>query len=119
MKLLKNKISKKFYHAGVGLIDVLKNDQSIRLQCLIACVVLLFCCFLPLQVWQWCFMIMMCALVIICEMINTVIELCVDFICPQFDIRAKRIKDIAAGMVLFVSLIAVVIGILIIGGILL
>ena len=47
------------------------------------------------------------------ELLNTIIELIIDYVNPHFNQRAKIIKDLAAGVVLIVALTAAVIGILI------
>ena len=46
------------------------------------------------------------------EMLNTAIETIVNLIQPEIDQLAKRIKDIAAGSVLFICIVALIIGFL-------
>jgi diacylglycerol kinase len=53
------------------------------------------------------------AAVISLEMTNTAIERFVDAVSPEFNEKMGLVKDIMAGAVLFLSMIAVVIGILI------
>ena len=60
--------------------------------------------------------LLLCTLVIALEFVNSVIEKCVDLICPHYDERAKTIKDLMAGAVLFVSLAAAGIFVIILGG---
>ncbi|HEV2581470.1 MAG TPA: diacylglycerol kinase family protein, partial [Ktedonobacteraceae bacterium] len=47
--------------------------------------------------------------VLIAELFNTVIELCVDLASPGFHPLAKRAKDVAAGAVLLSAMLAIVI----------
>lgn len=47
--------------------------------------------------------------VLIAELFNTVIELCVDLASPDYHPLAKRAKDVAAGAVLLSAILAVVI----------
>ena len=55
-------------------------------------------------------------LVFLGELLNTIVENVVDFIVgDQYDARAKKSKDMSAGAVLIVSLIAVVAGIYVFG----
>jgi len=53
------------------------------------------------------------ASVLIVEMLNTVIELCVDLASPEYHPLAKIAKDVAAGAVLLSAMLSVVIGLLI------
>lgn len=53
--------------------------------------------------------------VLIAEMINTAIEACVDLITPDFHPLAKIAKDVAAGAVLLNAVLAVVIGLFVLG----
>lgn len=48
-------------------------------------------------------------------MMNSAIEGIVDLISPEYNEKAGRIKDMAAGAVLIVSIISLIIGILILG----
>jgi len=51
--------------------------------------------------------------VLILELINSVMERFLDFLQPHEDPRVKKIKDLLSAIVLFVSLGATVIGLLI------
>jgi len=54
-----------------------------------------------LRVWA---ALTMMLLILLCELANTIVELLVDWLCNQrFDLRAKTIKDIAAGACLLAS----------------
>jgi len=52
-------------------------------------------------------------LVIGMELINTSIEKLVDLVSPEYHPLAEKVKDIAAGAVLFDSIIAAIIGLII------
>jgi len=52
-------------------------------------------------------------LVLVLELVNSVIERLLDFVCPGQNGKVKIIKDVMAGIVLLASLGAAVIGILI------
>jgi undecaprenol kinase/diacylglycerol kinase (ATP) len=53
--------------------------------------------------------------VIIAEMFNTVIELCVDLASPDYHPLAKIAKDVAAGAVLLSAILSVIIGVFVLG----
>lgn len=110
------KYRNKFRFAFAGLFDGIRNDRSIQSQLFIGILVISICCFLPLTTFEWIIIILMIGIVITMEFLNSAIEQIVDFICPQYDVRAKKIKDYAAAAVLVISICAAIIGLLIIGG---
>ncbi|HLL78103.1 MAG TPA: diacylglycerol kinase family protein [Ktedonobacteraceae bacterium] len=54
-------------------------------------------------------------IVLILEMLNTVIELCVDLASPEYHPLAKRAKDAAAGAVLLSAILSIVVALFIFG----
>lgn len=83
----------------------------------VACATLVVCCgvFIEITSVEWCLIFMLIGLVISFEIINTAIELLVDFIEPNHHPVAGKIKDLAAGAVLFSSVIAIICAIFIFG----
>jgi diacylglycerol kinase len=63
--------------------------------------------------WEWCAILLTIGLVIGLKMINTAIESLVDLVSREKTPRGGKVKDIAAGAVLLVSIIAVVVGVII------
>lgn len=59
---------------------------------------------------EWLFVVVAISLVMITEMLNTAIEFLVDFVSSEYNELAGKVKDLAAGAVLFAALMAVVIG---------
>lgn len=106
----------KFRYAFAGLFHGITHDHSIMLQCFIGVGVLAVCCFLPLTSMEWVLILLVIGLVIAFEFVNSAIETIVDMVCPDYNESAKKIKDYAAAAVLVVSLVAAVIGCIIIGG---
>jgi diacylglycerol kinase len=47
------------------------------------------------------------------EMLNTAIEYLVDIVSFEYSIKAKKIKDVSATATLFVTIIAIIIGLLV------
>lgn len=72
------------------------------------------CCF-GISKTEWLFVVVAISLVLVTEMLNTAIEFLVDFVSPQYNDLAGKVKDLAAGAVLFAALMAAVIGILVFG----
>ena len=66
-----------------------------------------------ISVMEWIACLLLFALVISLELINTAIETTVDIAMPEINEKAKYAKDIAAGAVLFSAIIAVIVGLII------
>ena len=59
---------------------------------------------------EWLFVVLAIGIVLTAELLNTAIEMIVDFIAPDFHRKAGKIKDIAAGAVLMAALTSAIIG---------
>ena len=66
-----------------------------------------------ISVMEWIVCLILFALVISLELINTAIETTVDIAMPEINEKAKYAKDIAAGAVLFSAIIAAIVGLII------
>ena len=71
--------------------------------------------FLNVNSKEWCILLICIGLVISLEMINSAIENLVDLVSPDYNEKAGKIKDMAAGAVLVFSFVSLLIGILILG----
>lgn len=105
---------KSFTFAFKGLVFSLKqrNMKIIFTGAIVTCLTALM---LKVTVAEWCILLLCIGLVIALEMINSAIEGIVDLISPEHNEKAGRIKDLAAGAVLIVSIISFIIGVLILG----
>ncbi len=101
---------KSFKHAINGLIISLKETHLV-IHYLIAIVVIILGIYQALNLTEWIFIIMCIGLVITAELFNTAIEKMVDYISMEQHPQAKAIKDISAGAVLVISIVAAIIGI--------
>lgn len=106
----------KFRYAFAGLWDGLRHDRSILMQACIAVAVIIVCAWLSLSLAEWLAVAAMILLVLSAEFINSAIEELCDHCYPQYDVRAKKIKDYSAAAVLLVSILAALVGIYVIGG---
>lgn len=102
-----------FKAAGSGLVYFFAKERhaAIHLIAIIAVTCAGFYYHLATQEWidiLFCF-----GLVVTAEALNTAIEKLGDMVSPAFHPRMKQIKDVAAGAVLFASLIAAIIGVII------
>jgi diacylglycerol kinase len=64
---------------------------------------------------EWAILAITIAIVLIVEGLNTAIEAAIDLAMPEVHPLAKTAKDVAAGMVLVASIMAIVVGLLILG----
>lgn len=89
------------------------RQRNIRVQFVCALAVIAGGFYFDITLSEWLMAMVMIALVLSLEMINTAIENLVDLVTMERKPLAGKIKDIAAGAVLVASVVAVVVGILI------
>ena len=102
----------KFYVAFVGLVSSLK-DRSIQIQYILAILACIAAWMIGCNYYEWIAVLLCIGLVIVAEILNTCIEKLCDLYSTEKNEQIKYIKDLAAGGVLFASLIALTVGILI------
>lgn len=114
-QLEKNKrFSQAFMHAFDGLKWALKEERNFRTHVALGGVAVVVGFFFQLTQQEWLWMIAMIFLVLLMELLNTVIENIVDFITEhEYHPLAKKIKDLAAGIVLLTACLAVVVAFII------
>ncbi len=64
---------------------------------------------------EWVILLITVGLVWASEIFNTAVELTVDVVSPEYDPKAKIIKDISAGAVFISVLVSILVGLLIFG----
>jgi diacylglycerol kinase len=101
---------KSFGFAIEGIITFLKTQQNAWIHCLATIVVIVLGFVLKVNSIEWCMLVIAVALVMITEMLNTSIEFLTDKVSPDYHPLAKKVKDVAAGAVLFAAIVAVAIG---------
>lgn len=93
-----------------GLIYTFRTQRHMRIHIYVVLTVTLLGLFLGLRLNQLMVLLFVISLVLVAEMFNSAIEATVDLVQPQYDPKAKFAKDISAGAVLITTLIAIVIG---------
>lgn len=116
MKSFLKKVIHKFSYAFQGLIHGLMHDRSIQIQVFIGFMVICIGFYFHFSMQEWVMITSMILLVVASEFANSVIEEICDAIYPNYDQRAKKIKDYAAAFVLLVSFIAAIVGFYILKG---
>ncbi len=110
--LLTNRI-KSVGYALKGAWLLLRTESSIQIQLGIAVIMTVAGFIFELSTLEWVIQIMAISLVLGIEGLNTAVEKLSDFVHPDFNDKIGFIKDISAGAVMFVSIGASIIGLLI------
>lgn len=106
------KLIKNFGYAIEGIKAALQ-EQTFRIFCFIAFLVVALMFLLNVSFYEKLILILTITFLIALELINSRIEQIVDIFQPNYNQKAKIIKDITAGAVFLASLGAAIIGILI------
>lgn len=92
-------------YAIEGLSFAFQQERNFRLDCYLIAGAIALGAFFHIPLAEWAILLQMSGFVLFAELANTVVEWLVDLLTlGQFDIRAKRIKDIAAGACLVVAI---------------
>lgn len=106
-------LAKSFKFAFSGLKVIFEEEHAFKIMFLVALVVIIAMFYFNLPLTQKAVLLTMIFLVLILELVNSVIEKVLDFICAGLNGKIKIIKDVMAGIVLLASLGAAAIGLLI------
>ena len=104
-----------FGHAFRGWRYALRTQPNTWIHAFITVAVFLMAYWLKLPVRDWAVLLVMTAVVWAAEFFNTAIEAVVDLVSPEQQPLAKASKDAGAWAVLVAALIAVLVGLLILG----
>jgi diacylglycerol kinase len=104
-----------FGFAFRGLWYTLRTQRNARVHVVIACLAIAMGIVLHISAVEFAMIFVAISSVFIAEMFNTVIELCVDLASPEYNQLAEIAKDVAAGAVLLSAMLAVVIGLFVLG----
>lgn len=104
-------IVRTFSNAQKGMRLVLKSESNIRVHLLAAVFIIISGVFLGFSATKLCILLLTIAAVIGSEMMNSAIEFTLDAVYHnKYSKLVGMAKDIAAGAVMFTSIIAVIIG---------
>jgi diacylglycerol kinase (ATP) len=109
---LRNRI-KSIGFALKGMFILLRTEPSIKIQFFIALIMTALGFYLEISSTEWMFQVLAIGMVMGVEGVNTAIEKICDYIQPDFDPKIGLIKDISAGAVMIVSVLASIIGLII------
>lgn len=99
-----------------GLKLAFFSQRNFVLEILAAFIVLILGFILKFTITDICILIIISAIVLVCELLNSVIEFTLDAVYKNnYSKLVEMAKDISAGMVLMVCIISVIVGIMIFG----
>ena len=110
---MKQKTGRSFINAFSGLRHFFWHESNGRIQSVIALCTVLLAVFFHIRFAEWIVILLCIGSVLALEMFNSALEKLCDLVQPDFHPQIKVIKDVAAGAVLWASIISAIIGVLI------
>jgi|SRR5688572_15766052 len=107
------KFFKSFVYAFRGIVAGIVDQRNLQVLFFIATIVIGAGFYLDIARLEWCIILLCIGLVIGLEMLNSSVESLVDLVTLEKKPLAGKVKDIAAGAVLFASALSSIIGIII------
>ncbi len=86
------------------------HERNMQIHCMVTILVVIFGFLLHISFLEWCVCLVLFALVMSLELVNTSIEAVVDLVTEEKKPLAKKAKDAAAGAVLMSAIIAAILG---------
>ena len=100
-------------YAFKGAYLLVTTEASLKLQFIIGVLMTIAGFYFKLSVTEWIIQILIIALIMAIEGLNTAIEEMADFVHPEHHKKIGLIKDLAAGAVFIFAVAAVIVGLLI------
>ncbi|AUD04839.1 diacylglycerol kinase family protein [Spirosoma pollinicola] len=110
------KVLRSFRFAGEGIVDLFRFENNAKVHLLVAILVISAGFWLNLNRVEWAIILTQVGLIWAAEAFNTAIEKLCDFVSPGLHPQIKAIKDLSSGAVLILTIIAVIVGLIILGG---
>lgn len=107
------KRAKSFTFAFQGLRCLFREEHNARIHLIAAVLAVSFGFILEISTLEWLIVVVSIALVFGFELFNSAIENLCDFVSPGLQPMIKKVKDLAAGAVLLVSLSTLAVGLII------
>jgi diacylglycerol kinase len=107
------RLLRSFVYAFHGIWSGISGERNLKAQIAVALLVIGAGFYVNITSEEWCIVVLCIGVVIGLELMNSAIESLVDLVTLERKPLAGKIKDVAAGAVLVVSFMAVVIGIII------
>ncbi len=106
----KNKLYKSFGYAFEGIFNTIFHERNMQIHCVVTTLVVIFGFLLKISLIEWFVCLILFAIVLSLELVNTALEAVVDLVTEEKKPLAKKAKDAAAGAVLMSAIIAAILG---------
>ncbi len=108
------RLIRSFFHASEGIVYSIRTQRNMKIHVSFALAVLLMGMAFHFNNLDTTIILMVIGMVLSAETFNTAIEITVDLITDQYHQLAKYAKDLAAGAVLLIAIIATTVGAIVI-----
>lgn len=109
------KFLRSFRYAGNGILLVIRGEQNFVVHIFAAVLAIALALFFRMTLLECVLVLVLIAMVFVAEIINTVVEKILDVLHPDQHPAIKNAKDMMAGVVLIVALVAFIIGVALYG----
>ena len=99
-----------FKYAGRGVVRLVSREHNAWIHCAVTVCVIVAGGLLGLSTFEWIAVVLCIGAVLAAEGVNSAIEALCDKVSPEYD---EAIKDLAAGAVLILAVMSVIVGLLI------
>ena len=111
---MKNKnLLHSFKYAFTGIYSSVKKERNLKIHTSIMLLVIIMGVLLKINYHEWLTCLVLFALVLSSELINTAIEITLNLITTEINPQVKLAKDISAGAVLINAIFSAIIGLII------
>lgn len=115
-KFKSSSVAESVANAIRGLKLAISSQRNFRIEVLIAFIVIIASFIFGFSHTDKCILIIMIALVLICELLNSVIEFTLDAVYKNsYSKLVEMAKDMSAGMVLFIAFTSLAVGVIMFG----
>ena len=115
-KFKSSSVAESISNAIHGLKLAVSSQRNFVIEILISIPVIITALLLKFKITDLCIVILMITIVLICELLNSVIEFTLDAVYKNnYSKLVEMAKDMSAGMVLLVATISVIVGIILYG----
>jgi diacylglycerol kinase len=111
--MTQTKLAKSFLIAAKGTFHEIVEERNIKIQIIIGLCAIILSISLKIPKINFIIILLVSFLVIILELLNTGFEKLIDVISPDYNKDLGRVKDISSAAVLISSILAVIVGLLI------
>ena len=102
-----------FKYAFHGIFLLISREHNAWIHCAVTVCVIVAGGLLGLSTFEWIAVILCIGAVLAAEGVNSAIEALCDKVSPEYDEAIKHTKDLAAGAVLILAVMSVIVGLLI------